>query len=732
MIGESYPRAHAHLRSALDAKSQLSALWGDLLDDEFLDQGVVVEPDGTGYLTVYASWPYGAKEELTRLFRTVIDELWACLDSLVVESTEIFAVRQRLQDSERPRFFPLADSHESLEELLSEACLNGVLRTQAQMIIDCQPFRDEPDDERVQIFRKGLKQLLDWTHSLDEGAEVGAWVTPVEPQVFVPAPAQLVDLRAAEPGELLDVREAAHFEVDDYAEHINVTGVTGTYVDLGFAAGYDPVSPDDTFSERVDAVLDVVVRFALSFEWLASQVPGSRTLTGSRQRPPVWRDARLSPRQWTEEELDQLAQSDFGVGVVRGTEERTLIVRTAQGVFERSIPSAAPLHRHATHGVAAELATQDAAATWGLPDFVMSPMVERKGRGVREISDGLIITGTHGLVIQVKARDTEPADTAKETNWLNKKIIAGHKQVEGTARNLSSKTTTMTNGRGRQVTVDGPTITWTGVVIIDHPSPPIGVPHPALPGRVPTVALLRQDWEFLFDQLRSSHAVIAYLTRVAGTSGTLGEEPERYYELAAADAATEPAPIDPRIRGIQVSVPLLPAAPAGTDDPEGHDMLRMMCEDIANSPTNEVDETRLLHVLAAIDALPILHRSDLGRLLLNGLEQFRSTEPNTTGWSFRTIHSPLLEAQLVFGTCSKLTDLTRTAFRSRLLLRHHDLRSELQTPDELTSIGVLLTRRTDGHREWDTTMMAITGDPELTELELTTFRDLWEPSTQNG
>jgi hypothetical protein len=39
-------------------------------------------------------------------------------------------------------------------------------------------------------------------------------------------------LRPAEPGELLDVREAAHFEVDGYADHINVTGVTGTYIDL--------------------------------------------------------------------------------------------------------------------------------------------------------------------------------------------------------------------------------------------------------------------------------------------------------------------------------------------------------------------------------------------------------------------------------------------------------------------------------------------------------------------
>jgi hypothetical protein len=45
--------------------------------------------------------------------------------------------------------------------------------------------------------------------------------------------------------------------------------------------------------------------------------------------------------------------------------------------------------------------------------------------------------------------------------------------------------------------------------------------------------------------------------------------------------------------------------------------------------------------------------------------------------------------------------------------------------DTLTSIGVLLTPRSDGYREWDTTMMAIAGDPELTEEELHNSRALW-------
>jgi len=49
--------------------------------------------------------------------------------------------------------------------------------------------------------------------------------------------------------------------------------------------------------------------------------------------------------------------------------------------------------------------------------------------------------------------------------------------------------------------------------------------------------LLRRDWEFVFEQLKSTSAVIAYFDRVAGETVTLGNEFVRYYDLAQADAA---------------------------------------------------------------------------------------------------------------------------------------------------------------------------------------------------
>jgi hypothetical protein len=57
-------------------------------------------------------------------------------------------------------------------------------------------------------------------------------------------------------------------------------------------------------------------------------------------------------------------------------------------------------------------------------------------------------------------------------------------------------------------------------------------------------------------------------------------------------------------------------------------------------------------------------------------------------------------------------------------LRHHE-RGPRENLSELTSIGVLLTPRNDGHRDWDTTMIAVQGDPELTEEELQQYQELW-------
>jgi hypothetical protein len=186
---------------------------------------------------------------------------------------------------------------------------------------------------------------------------------------------------------------------------------------------------------------------------------------------------------------------------------------------------------------------------------------------------------------------------------------------------------------------------------------------------------------------------------VSGSTERLGGEPERYYELAAADARAEPNPPDPPIGalGTHVSVPLLPAAPAGSDDDEAHGMVRIMCEDIANVRLDSNSRASRFRVLAAVDELPVGYRSELGRLLLDGLKKARHVDQRTTSWQFRTFRSGMPGAQLGFGVCSLLNEVIHAAFRSWLLLRHHERGVSGGDLDGLTSIGVLLTPRNDDY-----------------------------------
>ncbi len=585
MIAELYPGAGRHLKAAREAKAAMSAAWERYMEAGLSDVEILTYPGGSGRITIWADWPEGARAALTNLFTVCTDELRACLDSLVAESVAMFSVLKRPRAAERRRFFPITDSEERFKSLLGESCMDGVLETQFQLALDCQPFRRFPDDETAKRFRTGLQYLLDWSARLEAGSQVGAWVTPVDPELQAESPVELTQFDVLPAGPLDTERDVALYVLANYSGVGGASGRAGSYVDLAFPDGFDPADVQDTFDQRVNLAIEVAERIIITFALLAEAVPTSRRIRTPPDQAAAqsWVSAAQSARGWSNADLADLKNSDMGVGVVAGTSQLTLLVATADRVYERTVPGASPLSGHAKRGIAAEGAVRDAAATWGLPDFVLAPHVEQKGRGVREISDGLLLVGNHGLIVQVKSRDATPAAPDRETAWLTKKIAEGTRQAEGTARRLSSRTTDMTNGRGRSIEVNGGNVRWTGAVIIDHPAPSPGYRIQSQASRIPVVVLLRRDWEFLFDQLRSTRAVIGYLERVGGSAPVLGAEPERYYELAAADAAAKPSEIDPALLGVGVvrSVPLLPAAPAGSDDDKAHGLVRIMCEDIA-------------------------------------------------------------------------------------------------------------------------------------------------------
>ncbi len=406
-----------------------------------------------------------------------------------------------------------------------------------------------------------------------------------------------------------------------------------------------------------------------------------------------------------------------------------LVVKTDEGTFVREVADALPLAAGVERGLAAEEATRSAVARWGLPDFVFRPVLRRVGSGVRELGDVVLVHHRRGVVVQVKSRKAATSDDERERAWLKKAIATASRQAAGTVRSMRSSDAVLQNLRGRQITVNGDHLQWVAVVVVDHPSAPTRYTPELSNSKLPVVVLLRRDWEFLFEQLRSAHAVVGYIERVAAREAVpLDEEPARYYELAAADAVADPEPLDPRIvsDGTHYSAPLLPRAPVGSDDHNAHLLVRMILEDIAATPMDDsVDERHRIEVLAAIDTLPVSIRTELGRFLIEILRDVVTVEEDGIKWRFRRFRHKPGTPHLLFGACSMFSELTREAFRQWVMLRHHEFSIALGSSKGLMSVGVLLTPRHDGLRPWDTTIYAVDGDLDLTPEEVRSMAKVW-------
>jgi hypothetical protein len=272
---------------------------------------------------------------------------------------------------------------------------------------------------------------------------------------------------------------------------------------------------------------------------------------------------------------------------------------------------------------------------------------------------------------------------------------------------------------------------WCCVVVIDHPNAPDGI---AVRGEdhgvLPLVVLLRRDWDFLFDQLRSASAVVDYLFRVAGEeSHDLGHEPARYFELAKADDEAVEANGPPEwTKFLDVptfSHPILPTIPSSNMDEAGATVFRLILEDIAETRF-ERGECDRLKILSMLDRYPVCDRAELGRLLLTHLDDVVAT---TTGvkWQFRRTILDHGYLQLAFGACSSFSELHREAFGQWAMLRHQEF-SQLREPDgshEHRTVAVLLTPRADRLCLWDTTSFTLLGDLGHSEQEIARMRSLW-------
>ncbi|MFI8861224.1 hypothetical protein ACIGW5_32355 [Streptomyces prasinus] len=416
----------------------------------------------------------------------------------------------------------------------------------------------------------------------------------------------------------------------------------------------------------------------------------------------------------------------------------TLIVDTPQGTHLRRVPPALPLPSHVDHGAGAEAAVHTAAATWGMPDFVFQQIAHAsKGSGRRELGDRLLLAGGRGAVVQVKARTISPKPDAQEAGWIQKVAAKAMSQAKGTVRQLRMVPADMVNGRGRILSVDGNAYEWIAVFLLDHPQVPENTVATWQPVGMPAIALTRCDWDFLFDQLRSTTAVLDYLFRAAAEPAIpLGQEPVRYYEFAAADAAEPAADVNTELvgpGGTLFSTPQLPQAPAGADGTNVHLMIRIMLEDTALSPLNEaLTEDNRFTVLSDLDRLPVSARAEWGRLLLDMLRDVPQVPDEHCKWRFRRMLDEDGTRQLIVGAATRFDPVIQASFSAYVQLRHHEVTSRTGRTEASSTLGVLLTPRRDGKRPWDTSMVRVHGDLELSEEELRVYSEGWNRPLEDG
>lgn len=410
----------------------------------------------------------------------------------------------------------------------------------------------------------------------------------------------------------------------------------------------------------------------------------------------------------------------------RSDGDLTIFGSTGTTRFARFIAGASDLTDDGDRGSAAEGATRRAAAAWGLPDFIYEPVLRRKGSSNREISDGIIIHGPSGVVIQVKHRSAPKDNPTRETNWITSNTKTAISQVNGTVRTIAAGEVTLRNLRGTTVAVpDG--IDWLGLVIIDHPRPPPRTVPDTAAAKVPTVVMLRRDWEFLFDQLRSTYAVLGYLRRAANEDAVeLGDEPVRYYDLAGEDDEAAQAPPDPSPVpwAKPFRDPMLPIRPVAFDDEEGLFVIRQIMEDIATGDGDPTSDQRL-DVVHDLDRLLVTRRAELGRLLLNNLAHVQQAPPGSIATLFRRFTADASEPNLLFGVCNTFSPAVMEMFTRYVLLRHSDRCDELGT-QEIDTVGILLTPRSDGRRPWDSNIRSVRRGAEINRDQIEIYRQHWD------
>ncbi|MBN9620036.1 MAG: hypothetical protein J0H43_09940 [Actinobacteria bacterium] len=679
---------------------------------------------------------------MDRIAISFVEAIERVFDTAIVAAARVVCSAIDEPDIERHRM-PYLTTKADFWQHVSAGYFSGLRPDQVRMIETFQPLDEvEPAaSAAASMVRNGMRHLANLRRSVavSEAPLIVVWAHSALPEVHVEPPSRVLSIESTGDGVLVDSRVVATYEVAGAVEDADVRANPNIAFDVIANQPPWPADPDDNFSARSRLLIITASEFIRGCERsVGLRAPLHRVQRATASQPATsqlsWAPVRLECG--SEDLTSMMSQSGIGLATYRNDDgEFIMLVQVGDTVYGRPIPPATLLDPSQRQGTAAEDAAIEAASMWGLPDFVFRPRVISKGSGRRELGDATIITGAKAVAVQVKSRERPAKDDAGEARWLVKKAREGARQAGGTVRTLRRGPADLVNGRGRSITCHGDQLTWIGVVILDHPSPPEDIDPPAFDVGIPIVTMLRRDWDFLFDHLRSVSAVVDYLHRIVEEPPvSIGEEPARYFELAHADENAPTGPPDPWIEqtgASQSASPILPKAPASAADASGHAIFRVLLEDIAESAFDGEEEQRL-EMLAKLDRFSVGDRAELGRLLMQRLDAASRVDADKTSWQHRLVIQDHGTLQLFFSVGSHFTETHRDIYKGWVLLRRHEFIELTATDPEPYgedlpwTVAVLLTPRHDGYRAWDTTLIATHDDTSLDADERARLTALWD------
>lgn len=276
-------------------------------------------------------------------------------------------------------------------------------------------------------------------------------------------------------------------------------------------------------------------------------------------------------------------------------------------------------------GTASELDVRSLAAELGVRDFVYHPVVVPKGSASREVGDGLLIVGDRGVILQVKARDSEVQTDEKIASWIEKHVVKAVGQVLGTRRTLQRETVTLKSLRGNERTLAAGS-DFPGVVLLDLDRVPVDTPVDLDDPR--SIAMTVQDWRALNGMIRSTSGVIDYVERAVAVEAkvNLGDERVRYHAFAEAD----------RRSTVKSGLPILPLAALDPHEAAYVDLVAEWIDSDLAVSIQDPDHVRM--AVEMLDEIPVLGKVRLGKVLLDRAAKCRTLRRPVSG-SLRLAHS---------------------------------------------------------------------------------------------